>query len=366
MRRAFSGRGIAATVVALAAVVAFAAIGDAATNDTAPSTTTPPAISGTPQVGQTLTASSGSWNGTTPIAFAYQWRRCDANGGACADVASATGQTYTVQTADVDHTLRVQVTATNSGGSAQATSDPTATVTAAQSGSAPANTTAPQITGTPTSGQTLSVSTGSWTGTTPITYAYEWQRCDGNGVNCAPIAGATQATYILTGADVGGKIQVLVTATNNAGSARKYSNQVGPVVAPGPTLPDGAIKLPNGKYSVPADQVALPNRLIVDAIQYPEGGHSTQPFTVRYHVVDTRGYVIRGALVYTIGLPYGWIRPVAEAETGQDGWASFTLVPTTHAPRTGFLVQFVRARTPQGDLLAGASTRRLVQVRLQP
>jgi hypothetical protein len=70
--------------------------------------------------------------------------------------------------------------------------------------------------------------------------------------------------------------------------------------------------------------------------------------------------------VYTIGLPYGVLQTVAEQATGSDGWATLTLNPGARMPRVGYLVQFVRARTPQGDLLAGASTRRLVQVRVRP
>ena len=55
----------------------------------APSNTGLPVVSGTAQAGQTLTASSGSWSGTAPISFAYQWRRCNSVGGACADMGSS-------------------------------------------------------------------------------------------------------------------------------------------------------------------------------------------------------------------------------------------------------------------------------------
>jgi hypothetical protein len=92
-----------------------------------PASTAPPTIAGTPQQGQTLTASPGTWdNGPTP---AYQWQRCDAAGAACADVAGATAQTYVVPSTDVGATLRVNVTATNRFGTATAQSAQTAVVT---------------------------------------------------------------------------------------------------------------------------------------------------------------------------------------------------------------------------------------------
>jgi hypothetical protein len=91
----------------------------------------PPTISGTPQVGKTLTADHGKWSGSTPIAYSYQWRRCDANGGNCAGISGATARLYDVVAQDVGHTLRVHVVAKNSDGTASDTSAPTAVVTAA-------------------------------------------------------------------------------------------------------------------------------------------------------------------------------------------------------------------------------------------
>ncbi len=87
----------------------------------------------------------------------------------------------------------------------------------------PVNTSPPPVSGTPQDGQTLTASTGSWSGTQPITYGYQWQRCDSGGANCAPIAGATVSTYGVTSADVGSTLRVVVTATNSAGSASATS-----------------------------------------------------------------------------------------------------------------------------------------------
>ena len=78
--------------------------------------------------GESLSGSPGTWTGTQPISYAYQWRRCDSTGAGCADIAGATGQTYTLVGADVGSTLRLAVSASNSVGSATATSDQTAVV----------------------------------------------------------------------------------------------------------------------------------------------------------------------------------------------------------------------------------------------
>jgi glucose/arabinose dehydrogenase/PKD repeat protein len=93
----------------------------------APVNSTPPVVSGTPAVGQTLTASTGTWTGTAPIAFGYQWQRCDA-AGVCTDIGAATTSSYVLGAADRGFRIRVRVTGSNSGGSSSALSAMTATV----------------------------------------------------------------------------------------------------------------------------------------------------------------------------------------------------------------------------------------------
>jgi hypothetical protein len=187
-----------------------------------PVNTMPPNISGTPQVGQKLTASTGNWSGTQPIAYAYQWQQCGASGGSCAPITGATGQSYISTSGDVGHTLRVVVTATNSDGVGSATSAATGVVQSTSS--PPANTSSPTISGTAQNGQTLHANPGSWSGTQPINYAYQWQRCDISGGGCASIPGATDPAYTLISADVGSRMRVAVAATNSVGSASATSN----------------------------------------------------------------------------------------------------------------------------------------------
>jgi hypothetical protein len=95
---------------------------------TAPSNTSPPAVSGSAQVGQVLTTTTGAWSGSTPIVYAYQWQGCDASGESCANITGATTANYTVAEADVGRTIRVIVTASNSAGSASQASASTTAV----------------------------------------------------------------------------------------------------------------------------------------------------------------------------------------------------------------------------------------------
>jgi hypothetical protein len=92
-----------------------------------PTPKTPPTISGTAEVGLTLVATHGTWNGK-PSSYQFQWNRCDTTGAACLAIASATARIYTPTTSDIGHTLRVAVTAKNSSGSATASSAATGVV----------------------------------------------------------------------------------------------------------------------------------------------------------------------------------------------------------------------------------------------
>jgi hypothetical protein len=94
------------------------------TSSAAPKNTSPPTISGTSKVGQTLTASPGSWSGN-PTSFAYQWQDCNLDAVVCTEIAGATGTTYGVRLSDLGFRLRVVVTAKNAKGSTTATSAPT-------------------------------------------------------------------------------------------------------------------------------------------------------------------------------------------------------------------------------------------------
>jgi hypothetical protein len=87
----------------------------------------------------------------------------------------------------------------------------------------------PVVTGTRTVGSTLTVSAGTWTGVAPITITYKWRRCDENGTGCTDIAGATRATYTLTGNDPRTTLRAVVHASDANGHGRNIAVDAGPV-----------------------------------------------------------------------------------------------------------------------------------------
>ena len=109
-----------------------------------PRNLSPPTISGSPVVGATQTADPGTWSGTQPISFTYQWRSCNSAGGRLLVDLRRHGKTYVARQADVGRTLRVRVTARNAIGDETETSAPTAVITeepatGCPSGSGPIN-----------------------------------------------------------------------------------------------------------------------------------------------------------------------------------------------------------------------------------
>lgn len=88
---------------------------------------------------------------------------------------------------------------------------------------APANTVAPSISGTPTVGQELTVSEGTWSG--DPSFLYQWRR-DGT-----VIAGADAASYTLVPEDEGALIACIVTGANGSGQRSAITEAVGPVAA---------------------------------------------------------------------------------------------------------------------------------------
>ena len=220
-QRTESRRIRTAPVFSLAAVLAVATMLTGAAlahNAAAPQSNSAPSIHGQPRQGRTVTADNGSWS-NSPASFAYQWQQCDSSGAGCNAISGATSKSYLVASGDVDKSLRVQVTATNSDGSTNATSAPTNVVS---SNSGPVNTAAPTVSGTAKVGEQLEASSGTWTGGVG-SYSYQWQRCDQNGASCVAVTDATAKAYGVRSVDAGNTLRVVVTATNLSGSTNATS-----------------------------------------------------------------------------------------------------------------------------------------------
>ena len=360
--RRFGAIALTAVVSALASVLIGGGAATARPAADPPKNTANPTIAGAAREGETLRASPGSWSGTQPITYTYQWNRCTSQMSNCSKIQGATGPGYTLTSADVGRRLLVVVLAKNAAGGASAQA---ATDVIGPRATAPTATALPTIAGTPITGQTFAATPGGWSGSTPITFAYQWQRCNAQGTSCSNIIGATGATYLLGSADVQRRLRVTVTARNGAGSRAATSGPTALVVQAPPPGPDGQIKLPNGMTSIPATSVSLPERLIVDRVSFsPNPVRSRAPFTGTFRVVDTRGYVVRDALLFARTTPLVTTTP-AEQRTGMDGTVTMQFAPEpSFRLQNGYNVQFfLRARKAGDNVLAGVSTRRLVQVR---
>ena len=347
-------------LAALAALVAVgAALATSSRTAVAPSSNSAPTIAGDATVGSTLTANPGTWSGSAPLGFQYQWLLCNTSGASCSSIAGATQQTYALTSGNAGSTVRVQVIASNGDGSQTAQSAATATVTAA---TPLTSTSLPTITGADSVGSVLSANPGNWTGSSPIGYAYEWLSCNGSGASCNPIAGASSQTYTLQGADAGATLRVQVTATNPAGSATSQSTQTSPIV---PASAAGCPTAPAGQ-TVAATAISPPARL-----QVATSGDSgtitaqTQGFLLTVHVTDTCGQPVSGAQVYATAVPYNQFSIPSTQVSDGSGNVTFTFqrgagFPATRTQR--LLVVFLRASRTGDPALAGISTTRLVSL----
>lgn len=257
---------------------AGSALAGAARSASSPANTTLPTITGTAKQGQTLTATNGSWSGTTPLTYTYQWQRCNSSGSNCGSISRATNQNYVASSGDVGRTIRVEVTATNADGKAQALSAATAAIAAP--GSAPANTKQPNASGTAQEGQIVTADHGLWTSSTPVKYTYQWQSCTSVNPLCTDIVGATSASYVIGANHVGQTLRVVVTATNSVGKTTAGSNLTAIVVAKA-TAPVN-VKLPGISGSLSVGQ-----RLLASTGTW--SGAATNGFTYQWSRCNANG-----------------------------------------------------------------------------
>lgn len=96
----------------------------------APTNDVAPVASGSPEVGTTLSCTTGTWTATPAPTYAYQWQY---NDGTWHDIAGATSSTWVVDVSgvvDVGDTIKCVVTATNGAGSGSADSNTLGPLTA--------------------------------------------------------------------------------------------------------------------------------------------------------------------------------------------------------------------------------------------
>ncbi len=191
-----------------------------------------PIITGTAQVGETLSADTSGINdsnGLTNVQYSYQWIRSD--GGTDTDITGATSSTYVLTPDDTGKVVKVRVSFTDDDGYSE-------TLTSAASGAVarPANVAAtgqPIITGTAQVGETLSADTSGISdanGLTNVQYTYQWVRIDGS--TDTDIAGATSSTYVLTPDDTGKAVKVRVSFTDDDGYSETLTSAATGTVAP--------------------------------------------------------------------------------------------------------------------------------------
>ena len=188
-----------------------------------PTNTAAPVIAASPLpgVGNTLTATQGTWPDADAGSITDTWEDCD--GSTCSAITGTTTTTpttsYTLTPADIGHTIKVMETATHGGTPVQTPvfSQPTGVVTYVPSDVSP-----PTVSGTAQQGETLTASPGTWTAS-PSSYTYQWQDCDSGGHGCSAIPGATAGTYTLSAGDVGNTIEVSVVGVNGGGPPRPRS-----------------------------------------------------------------------------------------------------------------------------------------------
>ena len=195
---------------------------DPDTPDNSPATGAP-TISGTAQVGETLAADTSGIadeDGLENATFGYQWLADDA------EIAGATGSTYTLAAADEGKAIKVEVTFIDDSGNDEALTSVATDAVAARPNSFATG--APTISGTAQVGETLTADTSGISdadGISNVQYEYQWLGDD------ADISGATNATYTLADTDEGKAIKVQVSFTDDAGNEETLTSAATDAVA---------------------------------------------------------------------------------------------------------------------------------------
>lgn len=240
---------------------------------------------------------------------------------------------------------------------------------------APDNNTLPTITGNAVVASMLTANPGTWNGSSPISFQYQWLICGSKGEACSNIGGATGKTYTVKSGDEGNTVRVKVIASNRDGSGNAQSDATARVTAAGTTTttatttttPSTSTGCPSGKGTISISDMKLPARLLIDSFSSRPStlGRSTQAFDIRVHVTNTCGQTVSGAIVYVTATPYNQFDIPPEAPTNAQGDATLHMTRLVGYPvsnKQQLLALFIRARKDGEDPLAGVSVRRLVSI----
>ena len=200
-----------------------------------------PAVTGTPQVGETLTADTSAIDdadGLTNATFEYQWLHnqsvVDANTGTSyyinVEMPGETGSTYTLAPADKGRTFAVKVSFTDDRGHSESLTSRSTVIVAARPNSEPTG--LPAITGTPQVGQTLTADTSAIDdedGLENAVFRYQWFASK-SGVILV-LLGETSSTYTLAPTDEGSTFQVLVSFTDDVDNQESLTSEATVAVA---------------------------------------------------------------------------------------------------------------------------------------
>ena len=258
-----------------------------------------PTIGGTATENQTLTANvSGITDADGLGAFSYQWTRNGVN------IAGATGASLLLGDADVGANIRVVVSYTDAGGTAEtltsAAVGPVANVNDVPTGGVTIDDT------TPTQGQTLAAANTLADADGLGAISYQWQR---GGVN---IAGATGATYTVTQADVGQLLRVVASYTDAQGTAESVASADTAAVANVNDAPTGSVTIDDttptqGQTLTAANTLADVDGLGTISYQWQRGGVNIAGATGAAYTTTQAdvGQLLRVVASYTDGAGHG-------------------------------------------------------------
>ena len=205
-----------------------------------------PTISGTAQVGKTLTADTSGIadeDGLDNVSYSYQWIRSD--GSNDTDIEGEKSSTYTLVPADQGKTIKVKVSFTDDANNVETlTSAATAAVAAADNR---APTGLPTISGTVQVDQTLTADTSGIAdedGLTNVPYSYQWI------AGGSDIDGATGSNHTLTTSQQGQTVQVRVSFTDDRNNAETLTSGATATVAAKPNSPATGLPTISGTVQV--------------------------------------------------------------------------------------------------------------------